>query len=199
MKNLIILSTILLTFISCGKKSHTPLGNPTPNPTLTDLQEFVDRFEDEFNVVVNMPVSFSDTKSAGVCYYGSHVEINESYWYGISDLQKEQLIFHELGHCVFNRRHTNNVNKEGFMFSGFLINTKDNKFWAYTWAYDQLKKMGYTDNEMKSLRYKNLICPMSIMTTTSWLDVTLNGCYVKHKDYYLEELRHGHRNDVGGL
>ena len=37
------------------------------------------------------------------------------------------------------------------------------------------------------------------MTTTAWLEVTTNGCYAEHRDYYLDELVNGHDNDVSDL
>ena len=33
------------------------------------------------------------------------VIIDKSYWDNASDLEKEFLVFHELGHCVLNRDH----------------------------------------------------------------------------------------------
>ena len=46
----------------------------------------------------------------GACYPSANtnhkrIMITKSYWYSIDSVAKQQLIFHELGHCVLNRDH----------------------------------------------------------------------------------------------
>ncbi len=41
------------------------------------------------------------------------IEINRATWNGLSDNQKELLVFHELGHCVLNRDHLNETDENG--------------------------------------------------------------------------------------
>lgn len=43
--------------------------------------------------------------------------IDKLYWKDITPLEKEMVVFHELGHCVLNRGHINDVNKEDFCIS----------------------------------------------------------------------------------
>ena len=40
------------------------------------------------------------------------ITINEKYWNGSSDVQKELLMYHELGHCILNRYHDGNATIE---------------------------------------------------------------------------------------
>ena len=35
------------------------------------------------------------------------VRIDENYWSTLTDLDKEYIVFHELGHCLLNRAHNN--------------------------------------------------------------------------------------------
>jgi len=46
---------------------------------------------------------------AGTCQYGNHiahVTVDESYWYNSTAARREMVVFHELGHCVLHRGHT---------------------------------------------------------------------------------------------
>jgi hypothetical protein len=60
---------------------------------------------------------------AGVCYsYESnpdwnYIEIDKDYYDMYSNTEKEELIFHELGHCIFNRDHTT----ERMMYKSYSV------------------------------------------------------------------------------
>lgn len=41
------------------------------------------------------------------------VVIDETYWNKSSDLKREFIIFHELGHCILNRGHHDEANENG--------------------------------------------------------------------------------------
>ena len=62
-------------------------------------------------VSTNISTTFGpmDDKHAGICHSWSdghrEITINKKYWDNYSDKQREQLIFHELGHCALNRDH----------------------------------------------------------------------------------------------
>lgn len=53
--------------------------------------------------------SIPETGVAGLCNYNSqrpnHVTIDKEYWNQSSDLIREFVVFHELGHCVLIRDH----------------------------------------------------------------------------------------------
>lgn len=106
MKTLLALSLIFI-FTGCGK-------------TLSIAPEFQSTV-DEFNQVAaqhghngvdNLIVEFGQTsnKNAGAtCYQDSgtpRVAVDEKTWNSASDKQRKEMMFHELGHCVLNRSHT---------------------------------------------------------------------------------------------
>ena len=43
----------------------------------------------------------------------TRVQISPSYWNTATDLEKEFLIFHELGHCALKREHLDEANEDG--------------------------------------------------------------------------------------
>lgn len=57
---------------------------------------------------------------AGTCRYGTHIHqvtIDRSYWNSASHLQREMVVFHELGHCVLAISHRESDNGEGLCLS----------------------------------------------------------------------------------
>jgi hypothetical protein len=128
---------ILLLLTGCGKnisdflnKDDEPYKVSNTDPI---FNKYVESFERNFKVKVNVPIVFKpiDNMYAGVCYTWTNyreVNINKSLWKHFTEEQKEQLIFHELGHCVgdlpHDNVHVNNCPKSvmrSFMFSEFEI------------------------------------------------------------------------------
>lgn len=58
-----------------------------------------------------------DTKVLGRCEHaaeeGGKVTIDLPFWQKATQWEKEYVIFHELGHCVLNRRHLDDKNADG--------------------------------------------------------------------------------------
>ena len=74
-----------------------------------------------------------EQKYAGVCLVYSNgyreIQINSDYWYSYTPEQKEQLVYHELGHCVLNKEHDNTLRENcpnsimrSYMFNTYEIN-----------------------------------------------------------------------------
>ena len=56
-------------------------------------------------VIENIP----ENGVAGTCQYGnhlSHVTVDNNYWNASSYIDREFVVFHELGHCVLSRGHS---------------------------------------------------------------------------------------------
>lgn len=105
----------LIASVGCGESLSDMLNmgrRPyTKHRTNPEFVPYVDSFEQQFNVKVNVPIISKqiDVNKAGVCYVWSdgyrEIQINSRHWSYFSEEQKEQLVFHELGHCVFNLDH----------------------------------------------------------------------------------------------
>lgn len=101
---------ICLAFTGCGKP---------PSIDLT-FQPYVDQFNIEaskygyYNLTKDVSIEFGDTtEHAGICHTGSSlIDINATFWSHFNVVQKEILIFHELGHCAFGKNH--NEQKDSF-------------------------------------------------------------------------------------
>lgn len=84
-----------------------------------DLLPYVNRFEEVWGHKVTFQVyqTVIDPQYGGICYgMGTSAQvviINSTYWDSLTDAAKEQLMFHELGHCALNRQHREDINSDG--------------------------------------------------------------------------------------
>lgn len=138
---------------------------------------YVDRFEDEaarrgrnFDFPkTGLIVEFADLKNntAGLCHYEKpiRIEIDKTYWdkmkrYAGSEQIHEELIFHELGHGILNRKHYNamleNAEWKSLMCGGDSI---EGRTWNIN--YRGIRRAYYLDE----LFYQNTPAPGYISTT----------------------------------
>jgi len=58
------------------------------------------------DITIKMVSSFSKPTTIGYCYPAKgEIHLLESFWNYASHIEKEALIYHELGHCFLNRSH----------------------------------------------------------------------------------------------
>jgi Zn-dependent protease with chaperone function len=117
MKASLLLSLMLLT--SCGnpfalhKDQHK---HTDPRPILTTdptFIKYIDLFEAEYGKMIgDIPINFaliSKPQTVAWCNEWNsgerNVEVSQPHWNSMSESQKEELIFHELGHCELNLDH----------------------------------------------------------------------------------------------
>lgn len=70
---------------------------------------YVQEFEHYYGHRINNRIDFGVTDGDHVaeCYYlEANVVVRKEFWDQATDLTREQLMFHELGHCVLGRQHT---------------------------------------------------------------------------------------------
>jgi hypothetical protein len=106
---------LIFSLLSSGCGSYTQKQN-TIEP---EFQQLVDLFELEQNITVNVDVVFKkiDYPTVGLCWSnisnnqkkGIKIEIDPDFWNKSSDMKREELLFHELGHCVLNRDHDDSI------------------------------------------------------------------------------------------
>ena len=118
-----VLSIIYLLFLSSCKDPHEYRVDAA-------FDDYLKRFENEaadrnrnFDLITNgLIIEFGNLKDgvAGLTHYEHpiRIQIDKTYWNAISsttgaDLMKEDLIFHELGHGLLNRKHLNSTLENG--------------------------------------------------------------------------------------
>ena len=156
--SLLLLLTLTLIFSSCRPDNDVLLGEendittPTTNPNTIkafanvdqSLWPYFQRFEEQaaargYSINLNELELTGDLQDlpgenvGGQCTWHSsnpnHITIDEPLFNDLSDLYREFIIFHELGHCVLNRDHREDSDHTGscvsLMRSG-LGNCNDN-------------------------------------------------------------------------
>ena len=117
--SIVAISIASLMLMSCGRQPVRKFDS--------GLDEYVNRFETigkmhvmdleaKFGTIPNDPND--QYKIVGLCtrYEGDpvpHIIIDTAFWNTALDRQREELMFHEMGHCVLNREHRNDVGKDG--------------------------------------------------------------------------------------
>lgn len=124
---------IVFSFLGCKKEQKAPPTNtPTNTPTTTSnavstsFTSYVNRFISlastrgyslsSSSLVISYDSSLSGTNTLGYCTTGGAnpiIGINRTYWESWASqgrsYEMEQLMFHELGHCLLSRSHDNNT------------------------------------------------------------------------------------------
>lgn len=118
----IVILSVMTGFWSCNKDENLDLFIDS------SLQEYFDRFAVE-GATRNVTVDFTASRIAGYlriitqsgvigqCAHSDSkpntVIIDKLYWNTATDLEKEFVVFHELGHCVLNREHLDEADNQG--------------------------------------------------------------------------------------
>lgn len=142
-KNCFILFMIVIGVVcfntSCKKDDNPTNGPAYPNAT-QDLWEYFNRFEMEAAErgisidlneagIVGVIGDIPQANIAGQCNYNSHspnqVTIDSDFWSSSSDMLKEFIIFHELGHCQLFRDHLESAHIDGTCTSIMRSGTGD--------------------------------------------------------------------------
>jgi hypothetical protein len=93
---------ILVILSACGQLPQ--------RSTDKDFIPYVERFVVATGIIPDISISFNALSGyVGVCKIYNNgqrrIEIDREYWDNSGDLVKEELLFHELGHCILNRKH----------------------------------------------------------------------------------------------
>jgi hypothetical protein len=152
-----IFLTLLLSIFSCSK-------NETPKPVsiAPTFQKYVDIFLSEGSkrgVNINLSdvgitLQFGETTYNGKTYGGlttnetQTININKTYWDNYSELSRESLILHELGHLLLKRIHKSTVlgNNEA---QSLMASSDDSNFKSYP-IYQGFRKKYYLDELFNS-------------------------------------------------
>ena len=115
-----LIGLLIGAFQSCGSIPDDTRFTCCRAPSVPSDQAF-ESYVKDFEWFSNMstrhiPIYFADlqTGTAGICHYlkfgdmvtWGYIEVDKENWESMTELQKENLIFHELGHCVLGRGHT---------------------------------------------------------------------------------------------
>jgi len=110
--NLTLLSSLL---IGCSSFHAAPYQDK-------ELRPFIAEFEEAYGISINYTVTFGDTgEYIGECeitpYYDGYIKrkviINKVFYDENTYYSRQQLLFHEFGHCSFNLEHNTQLLDNG--------------------------------------------------------------------------------------
>lgn len=149
--------------------------DPVLQPLVSEYKSLAEKQNIKFTHEVTVGFTDIDHKEiVGLCHYGKdfrEIDIDREYFNKISDLQKKELVYHELTHCYCLRKHDFDEDKP-------YPEANDSKF----------SRIAPTP------RYLGLFwaspgffidgCPTSIM----YPYVLTSACYQKHQEHYEKEM-----------
>lgn len=121
----------LITIVSCSYV-EPEMDEVDHNVTESALDFYLDEFEYQaalrgFSIDLDklgletVIERIDDGNVAGTCHYSSRypnrVTINKAFWEKATDLMREMVVFHELGHCVLSRGHREDATADGICLS----------------------------------------------------------------------------------
>ncbi|MCB0632332.1 MAG: hypothetical protein R2824_19250 [Saprospiraceae bacterium] len=118
-------AVFLLLLAGCQKEEGVTVDNYTIQE---ELVPYFDRFQEE-GAARGVTVDFvaaqlsavlddiAEPNVSGQCYYNggdpNRLVIDRAFWSQASDIKREFVIFHELGHCYLGRSHLDTANPDG--------------------------------------------------------------------------------------
>ena len=125
MNKIHLFSFLFISFLSCQKEEN--LIAPEVDERLTP---FFESFKQEgssrgqninMKDIIGQIIDIDTDGVLGRCNQltsgQKHLMIDRLFWETANVTEKEYVIFHELGHCALNRRHTDATNKDGTCIS----------------------------------------------------------------------------------
>lgn len=116
MRNVILIVSLMLT--GCGAVSslqdhvmRTDYVNKRTPKVEEEFVRHVDKFKQVYNKDFHILIEWDtlDETTMAVCYSWTNgyreIHVDRVKWPTLTDAGQEQLLFHELGHCIFNLDH----------------------------------------------------------------------------------------------
>ena len=123
MKRLLYTLTIMCLLFNCNKDE----AGPQEVVIEEALQVYFENFQIEA-AERGIQIDFEQAQVGGTiasipggvlgqCQFNSNapdrIVIDQNYWNRISAIKREFIVFHELGHCILDRRHLDDTNQNG--------------------------------------------------------------------------------------
>jgi hypothetical protein len=147
----VIASILLLTACGNGFKHQDVIHDSSLIKYVKRFQEISVNITGRFYSDASLSYYFADLgegKIAGQCTYredhNNIIKINIKYWGDDTELEREQLMLHELGHCILLRPHRNDEFDDGTPKSIMYWRLMSER--VYLQKYDYYIKELFTEN-----------------------------------------------------
>lgn len=166
MKNLLILIS-LLTLASCGLNNQPKTGTKKVN-IHPEAQEYVSTFQVKYNYpITNLEVVKRPLEGnvLAYCQYGGSmtplIVLNTNYWDhpSFTTANKEQVMYHELGHCLLKRGHDDSmlVINPYYSVPASIMNTYHFSYQVYTQNYSHYINELFRTNAFAGISFDDTV------------------------------------------
>src|SRR5574343_538100 len=101
-----IISLLIATLLWLRITNKPIFIDPQFKPHVERFKVLSKSYDIELNTsLIVVKFGFLKDGVAGNCAFGKIITVNTSYWDYMSDDEREILLFHELGHCLLQKRH----------------------------------------------------------------------------------------------
>lgn len=129
------LFVILFALVGCGNNTNNPPNQAIDPVFMAEYNKFVgDAATQGVTIdqgrIDNLVITFATLEQPGInggyvigeCTQGSigpnnsleyQVQIDTAYWYEVDSYTQESLLYHELGHCLLDRKHRLDIQSNG--------------------------------------------------------------------------------------
>ncbi len=136
----------------CGCKHLETVSVDVEAAALPYVFEFQHIFKTNaaVTIIITNDFEWRNDLEIGRCTYGGNapniIHFRKSYWDRAADLDREQIVFHEMGHCVFGLKHNDflvDYDFGGPAVYGSIMNTKLIDATTYRKYHDEYMKQMY--------------------------------------------------------
>lgn len=148
MPNSLLIFCLSSSIVACGQQYES--NDFTIDQ---DFQNYVDLFEQEIDKEVRIDIGYNklDYPTVGVCikYTNGYkeIQIDPDAWLEYDEYYREELIFHELGHCILDREHDNSV------IEGYRIPKSVMYPFIFGYAYNKYKIYYFEELKNKNINW----------------------------------------------
>ena len=140
---------LCFTLIGCGFDSSQNI-HPAFNGSDRSISVYRERFIEQALAYKGADLSYSRSLPMNFVNLGYHydsggivgycitypggdkeIQIDPNFWEFSNDAEKEELVFHELGHCILLRTHKTTLNSNGYPVSIMSPDLIDGSYYAY--------------------------------------------------------------------
>lgn len=126
--NLLWFITIVLCF-SCTKYNLNGKKYPDADPRLWEYFHYFEQEAAQRGIYIDLKAqkligtieNIYRHETVGLCNHQperpNQLIIDNHFWERASNIKREMIVFHELGHCVLSKKHNNRINSDGTCYS----------------------------------------------------------------------------------
>lgn len=128
---------VALLFLSACGKPEPKVIDPAFLPLLNSFKQYANSYGKiyDYDISITFVEKYDKANVVGQCTGNDTITIRRSFWNNVNDLQREDVLFHELGHCVMNLDHVPTPS---------IMNAQTLQLWYYAAYREELIKELFT-------------------------------------------------------